>query len=77
MSDLLGPFSLSDEVYREYDFGGRVYRIEYPTQLYYRNGGVTHRVVDFFNVVHCVPAPGEFGCVLRWKNRDGKAPVQF
>jgi hypothetical protein len=64
--DLVGPLPLMDEVYREYDFDGRVYRINNPKALYYRIGGNTHRVVDNFGITHCVPAPGYMGCVLRW-----------
>ena len=40
-------------------------------------GATTHRVLDADGVVHCVPAPGERGCVLRWKPRDAAKPVQF
>lgn len=69
--------SLTDEVWREYDFGGRVYRIEFPQKLHFRSGGTTHRVVDSLGVVHCVPAPGQQGCVLRWKVFDGANPVAF
>lgn len=61
----------------EYDFGGRVYRIGNPVELYTRPGGTTHRVVDSAGVVHCVPAPGIFGCVLRWQTKDLNNPVQF
>lgn len=55
------------EHWREYDFGGRVYRIENPKTVYFRAGGTTHRVEDVDGIVHCVPAPGFVGCVLRWK----------
>jgi hypothetical protein len=68
---------IRDEQYREYDFGGRVYRINDPVALVFRKGGSTHRIVDRYNVVHCVPAPGVNGCVLRWCNRDGADPVAF
>ena len=68
---------LTDEEWREYDFGGRVYRIENPQALFMRPGGTTHRVVDADGVVHCVPAPGLYGCVLRWKTRDASKPVIF
>jgi hypothetical protein len=66
---------LTDEVWREYDFGGRVYLIENPAELFV--GNTTHRVVDTDGIVHCVPAPGHNGCVLRWKPRDPSKPVQF
>lgn len=69
--------SLTDELWREYDFGGRVYRIDNPQVLYLRTGGTTHRVEDSDEVVHCVPAPGHFGCVLRWMAKDGKEKVAF
>lgn len=55
------------EAWREYDFGGRVYRIEAPTSVEFRSGGETHRVTDVGGIVHCVPAPGINGCVLRWR----------
>lgn len=74
----VGPLSLTDEEYREYDFGGRVYRIIAPQALYYREGGFTHRVLDADGVVHCVPGPGgRDGCVLRWKPKVGANPVAF
>lgn len=28
-------------------------------------------------IVHCVPAPGFQGCVLRWKSKDSNKPVEF
>lgn len=68
---------LNDEIWREYEFGGRVYRIDFPEELWFRDGGTTHRIVDSIGVVHCVPAPGVNGCVLRWKVRDGACPVRF
>lgn len=55
------------EEWREYDFGGRVYRINNPISVEFRRGGETHRVVDAEGVAHCVPAPGHLGCALRWK----------
>lgn len=58
------------EEWREYDWsvgGARVYRIMEPVTLWYRPGGTTHRILDSKGVTHCVPAPGERGCVLRWK----------
>lgn len=67
MSDLKEIDLAGVEEWREYDWGNRVYRIEKPVRVYTREGGTTHRVVDADGVVHCVPAPGQFGCVLRWK----------
>ncbi len=68
---------LSAEAYREYDFQGRIYKIENPAILFTRPGGTTHRVMDVFNVVHCVPAPGVDGCVLRWKSKPTEPPCTF
>lgn len=68
---------LSNEAWREYDFGGRVYRIDNPKHVYTRPGGTTHRVVDQNNVAHCVPAPGQGGCVLRWTGKDGTDGVTW
>ena len=59
------PRDISVEEWREYDFGGRVYRITRPKALYI--GTTTHRVLDHEGTIHCVPAPGYHGCVLRWK----------
>lgn len=68
---------ITTELWREYDFGGRVYRIDEPQKLFTRPGGSTHRVVDKDSTVHCVPAPGKDGCVLRWLNKDKSVPVNF
>ena len=68
---------ITPELWREYDFGGRVYRIEKPVTLFYRVGGATHRVVDGLGVVHCVPAPGTNDCILRWLNKNTSQPVNF
>lgn len=73
----LEEFDLTTEVYREYDFNGRVYRINHPVKLFLRQGGSTHRVLDNSGVVHCIPAPGFGDCVLRWQNKDVNKPVNF
>ena len=65
------------ELWREYDFGGRTYRISDPVGLYFREGGSTHRVVDSDGVAHCLPGPEYHGCAIRWVNRDSKRPVNF
>lgn len=57
------PKDITVEEWREYDFGGRVYRIDAPQKLWI--GTTTHRVLDAHGIVHCVPAPGFSGCVLR------------
>jgi hypothetical protein len=54
------------EKWREYDFAGRVYRIERPVSVEFYEGSTTHRVTDAAGVTHCVPAPGVGDCVLRW-----------
>ena len=69
------PKDITAEAWREYDFDGRVYRINNPQQLWV--GSTTHRVRDLAGVVHCLPAPGQCGCVLRWEPRDAGDPVQF
>lgn len=66
---------LSGELWREYDFGGRVYRIDNPNGLIV--GTTTHRVIGRDGLVHCVPAPGVNGCVVRWQAKDPAQPVQF
>ncbi len=70
---------ITTELWREYDIPGRAspYRIDSPVTLFMRPGGTTHRVVDNDGIVHCVPIPGNNGCVLRWKNKDSKVPVNF
>lgn len=70
-------YDITCELYREYDFNGRVYRIDNPKLLYLSKSGTTHRVVDVDGVAHCAPAPGLQGCVLRWKNKDESVPVNF
>jgi hypothetical protein len=75
-------YDLTDEVWREYEFGDSnehayTYRIEAPKSLFLVPNGTTHRVLDSEGVVHCVPAVGRLGCVLRWKPKPGKDPVAF
>ena len=55
------------EQWREYDFDGRVYRIDTPVSVTFKPDSTTHRVTDAQGIVHCVPAPGHHGCVLRWQ----------
>lgn len=82
MSDLLVQQDLkrgdlSSELWREYDFQDRTYRILNPVEVRWRAGGTTHRVLDGNGTVHCLPAPGQLGCVLRWQNKPGVDPVQW
>lgn len=65
-------FDISSEEWREYEFGGRTYRINRPSKLYI--GSTTHRIVDSDGVTHCCPKPGVGDCVLRWK---ATPPVSF
>lgn len=67
---------LTDESYREYDYGDRVYRIDNPVSLFV--GKTTHRVFDGA-VVHCIPFPvvGTRTVVLRWAPKHLDNPVQF
>ena len=64
---------LSNELWREYDFNGRIYRIENPQYVLFYKGGTTHRIVDSNNITHCAPSPGFNGCVLRWEGKKGHA----
>jgi hypothetical protein len=84
--DELIQHDISDEEWREYDFifnDGhsdavvRVYHIDNPKTLFMRKNGSTHRVLDEGGVVHCIPAPGRYNCVLRWKTKVGADPVKF
>lgn len=75
MEKLMEPKDITCELWREYDFNGRVYRIDLPKELYV--GNTTHRVVDITGLAHCVPAPGFHGCVLRWLNKPAFATVMF
>jgi hypothetical protein len=69
MADLIKIDVKSVEEWREYDFGGRVYRIDNPVSVEFRRGSTTHRVTDAEGIVHCLPAPGHDGCVTRWKGQ--------
>lgn len=73
----MNQFDLTAELWREYEFGGRIYRINNPKSLHCRPGGTTHRVIGDDGLVHCIPGPGHFGCVLRWMPRDADNPIQF
>ena len=73
----LQEFDITCEEWREYDFQDRIYRIVNPQKLFIREGGSTHRVIDSDGVAHCVPVPGNKGCVLRWLNKDKSNPANF
>lgn len=69
MSDLKKIDLVGVEEWREYEFDGRdqPYRINSPKCVEFRPDSTTHRVTGADGIVHCVPAPGYRGCVLRWK----------
>lgn len=82
----LTSHDISKEAWREYvwkkDGIQHVYRIESPKTLVlkkYPDGrpGSTHRVIDFSDVVHIVPAIGQLGCVVRYMPENPEEPVQF
>lgn len=54
-----------------------VYTINNPVKMYYREGGVTMRILDADGVVHLVPGPGYRNTVHRWYPKDSSNPVQF
>lgn len=68
---------LTTEEWREYEFtppgaaAPTVYRVNNPVAVYFYKGCTTHRVEDVDGIVHCVPAIGQLGCVLRWKTKPG------
>jgi len=70
-----GPLPLSKEAWREYDFKGRIYRIDSPLKIWL--GETTHRILDSCGIVHCAPRPGYDGCVLRWMPEDAHEPVNW
>lgn len=75
---LTGPLDITDEIYREYDFGSRTYRIDKPVALYYSSiNPSTHRIVDSEGIVHCVPFDKKGSTVLRWKTADVNKPIIF
>lgn len=69
MSDLKKIELTGVEDWREYDFEGRVYRIEKPASVEFRPNGSSHRVTGQDGIVHVVPAPGFQGCVMRFSGR--------
>lgn len=87
MSNELKRYELTGVLWREYEwfandgahFGAeiRTYRIKNPVAFYWHEGATTHRVLDAEDVVHIVPAPGQMGCVLRYKKEEGIEPVMF
>lgn len=72
---LNGPFDLSCEQYRVYQYRGSTVRANDPVALYV--GKSTHRVLLSSGKVLCVPVPGLYGCALTWENKEGYDPVGF
>ncbi len=64
---------ISNEMYREYDFGGGcIYRIEHPHWLHVKRQTETqhsHRILDKAGVSHYIPS-GWIG--LRWSSPTGQ-----
>lgn len=52
-------------------------KIHRPVFLWFHSVGATHRVQDISGVVHIVPAPGNFGCVVSYLPYDLNNAVQF
>lgn len=73
----LTKLDLRDEQWREYDFGGRAYTILEPQFVWMYPGCTTHRVLDATGEVHCVPAVGVRGCVVRWRPKNPENPVAW
>lgn len=72
MADLIER-NLEGVLWREYDTGDRVYRIERPVKFWYREGGSTHRVLDAGGIVHIVPA----SAIIRYQKEPGVDQCQF
>jgi hypothetical protein len=64
---------ISEELWREYDYGDRVYRIEAPIKLFLKDGGTGHRVLDSKGVTHWCPV-NVWHCI-RWESPA--KPVRF
>lgn len=62
------------EDWREYDYGnGNIYHIKEPRELFIKEGGTGHRIVDAYGVTHWCPI--NTWHVIRWYAPD--EPVQF
>jgi len=64
---------ISEEEWREYTFQAEnrrvYYRISNPIILMHLPGGREHYIISLDGLVHCVPAPGQHGCICRSKIR--------
>lgn len=75
-------FDLRKEKEREYEFTDIhgnviVYKIDSPVKLVLSNSGTSHRIVDSKGIIHLVPSPSKYGCILRWTPRNKEEPIQF
>lgn len=70
----LTEHKLEGVLWREYDSGGRVYRVDRPVRFWTREGGTTHRVQDANGVVHIIPIEG---VIIRYAKEPGVDPCQF
>lgn len=70
----LTEHKLEGVLWREYDLGFRVYRIDRPVRFWTRKGGTTHRVQDATGVVHVVPITN---AIIRYEKEAGVHPCQF
>lgn len=63
---------ISCEQWREYKIGrDEWYRINSPVALI--AGSTTHRIVDKYGTVHCIPSD----TVIRWQSSDLTQPIKF
>lgn len=67
----LTEHKLEGVLWREYDLGTRVYRIERPVRYWTREGGTTHRVQDAEGVVHIIPIKNT---IIRYAKEPGFHP---
>lgn len=70
-----GAKNLSGEISRTYYFAGQSVHIYKPLALVV--GETTHRVVNQFGDVYCVPAVGRHGCYVIWRSRNPTTPIDF
>lgn len=64
MNEPMNVLDISVEKYREYVLSdGTTYRIDAPYRLYTKEGSTSHRVEDYANVVHYIPAGWK---IIRW-----------
>ena len=67
--------SLDQEKWREYNYTGKVYRINNPREIHLYKGCTTHTIVDSEGILRMFPAPGFQGCHITIKLKDSKNSV--